>query len=55
MKPSFATVFDIVWKIFLYGKVPSGFFFCFCIFVLALSKGKLTKEDKKPEIRLALS
>lgn len=42
-------------KIFLYGKVPSGFFFIFWILVFALSKGKLTNEDKKPEIKLALN
>jgi hypothetical protein len=39
---------------FLYGNYPSGPFFIFCIFVLALSKGRDIKEAKNPAIPEAL-
>ena len=54
VNPSFLIVLVIASKIFLYGNVPSAFCFIFWIFVFALSKGKLEKEERNPDIKLAL-
>lgn len=52
--PSLTIVFCMASKIFLYGNFPLESTFIFWILVLALSNGKLTNEERKPETKLAL-